>query len=202
MSDQIRFFVVGTPATAGSKNVSIVRRKDVHGNWIPATHEDGRIKLRVLDDSGERGQTWRADVREEAMKVMEGLPVMEGPLYVELHFRFPRNKGHYSTAKYNFGQLKAGAPIWHFVRPDIDKVSRAVLDALKGIVWSDDNQVSQKFATKRWADSHYGEREGVSIMVRQIGAEPAPPVDEDVVLQLPLEGVILDGTRTLEELAE
>jgi crossover junction endodeoxyribonuclease RusA len=35
-------------------------------------------------------------------------------------------------------------------KPDIDKLIRAVLDALKGVAWCDDSQVVSVYASKRY----------------------------------------------------
>jgi Holliday junction resolvase RusA-like endonuclease len=51
-------------------------------------------------------------------------------------------------------------PSWHIVRPDADKLIRAVLDALTGKVWRDDCQVAELLIRKRYADDG---KEGVMI---------------------------------------
>lgn len=47
-----------------------------------------------------------------------------------------------------------------FIRPDIDKLSRAVLDGLTGVAYEDDEQVVKLQATKE-----YGDTEGVTIRI-------------------------------------
>ncbi len=47
-----------------------------------------------------------------------------------------------------------------FIRPDIDKLSRAVLDGLTGVAYEDDEQVVKLTAVKE-----YGDTEGVLIRV-------------------------------------
>jgi len=63
------------------------------------------------------------------------------PVAVELGFYFPKPK--------------RGAPRhgWHVVRPDLDKLARAVLDELTGIVIYDDSQVASLTCTKSYVDS-------------------------------------------------
>jgi len=58
-------------------------------------------------------------------------------------FQFVRPKSHY-TAK---GALRDAAPR-HVGKPDIDKLCRAVLDALTGIAYADDSQVVALDASK------------------------------------------------------
>lgn len=41
----------------------------------------------------------------------------------------------------------------HTKKPDLDKLARAVKDALKGIVWKDDSQVVEIFTRKRYAEA-------------------------------------------------
>lgn len=48
-------------------------------------------------------------------------------------------------------------------KPDLDKLARAVLDALTGIAWADDSQVVDLRASKRLAE--IGEQPGVYITV-------------------------------------
>jgi Holliday junction resolvase RusA-like endonuclease len=55
---------------------------------------------------------------------------------VRVAFRLPRPKGHYGRRG-----LRPSAPAYPNVMPDLDKLARAILDALTGIVWRDDAQV-------------------------------------------------------------
>ncbi len=47
---------------------------------------------------------------------------------------------------------------------DVDKLARAILDALTGVAYTDDSQVSRLFVGREWAASK-GSRESVSIVV-------------------------------------
>ena len=40
----------------------------------------------------------------------------------------------------------------HIKRPDIDKLARAALDALSGVIWRDDSQVVELVASKSYAE--------------------------------------------------
>jgi Holliday junction resolvase RusA-like endonuclease len=71
---------------------------------------------------------------------------------VKIEFRFPRHNSHFGTGK-NVGKLKASAPKFVAVKPDVDKLIRAVLDALTDAgVFRDDSRVVQVSATKIYAD--------------------------------------------------
>jgi len=71
----------------------------------------------------------------------EGWPMMAGPVWVRLQFVLPRPK---SAPK------RSTPPA--VKRPDLDKLQRAILDALTGIVFADDSQVICIFARKRIAE--------------------------------------------------
>lgn len=60
------------------------------------------------------------------------------PLSVIATFRFQRPAGHYGTGS-NKGKLKASAPQYHLVKPDLDKLQRAIGDAIEasGLVRGD-----------------------------------------------------------------
>ena len=50
-------------------------------------------------------------------------------------------------------------------KPDLDKLCRAVFDALTGVVWHDDSQVVSLHATKHFAQTGCPERTVISIEV-------------------------------------
>ena len=70
---------------------------------------------------------------------------------VTLTFRMPRPKSHYWTGR-RAHELRPDAPTWHTSRPDVDKLTRAVLDALSGVWWVDDSQVAMVTASKAYSD--------------------------------------------------
>ena len=74
----------------------------------------------------------------------------------------PRLKGHYGTGK-NAGTLKPSAPLFHTSKPDLDKLVRCIKDALTGIAWKDDAQVSLVCATKV-----YDEQPGARISIKPL----------------------------------
>jgi crossover junction endodeoxyribonuclease RusA len=89
-------------------------------------------------------------------------PPVEGPVAVEFTFWMPRPKAHYSAR----GGLKASAPVWHVSQFDLDKMCRAVDDALTDAgVWLDDGQVASLLATKRYVA--VGGRPGVAIRLKE-----------------------------------
>lgn len=106
---------------------------------------------------------YRADIREEVGRKMPWVgPVADRPFIVRVEFHMPRPKGHYGAKG-----LRATAPRWPTKRPDVDKLARAVLDALTGLVWADDSQVVRLMATKVWATFADGQSPSTSIIIEE-----------------------------------
>jgi len=105
----------------------------------------------VMLESSDRVRPWRQDVRFAALEERPPDWDMATPMHLELVFWFPRPASHYGT-KNGISYLKATAP----VEPtsarlgDIDKLSRAVLDALTGVAYLDDRQVIRLEARKAY----------------------------------------------------
>jgi len=120
----IHFTVPGIAAPQGSKKA--FRTKG------------GRI---ALVESSPNVKPYRASVASAAYAA--GAKVLHGPIFITVVFQFVRPKSHY-TAK---GALRDAAPR-NVGKPDIDKLCRAVLDALTGIAYADDSQVVALDASK------------------------------------------------------
>jgi len=137
--------VRGLPAPQGSK------RHVGHGIMVESSRAVG---------------PWREAVRAETQRVLAipgGAAWLAGPVAVEITFRLPRPKGHYGTGK-NANKIRSSAPIFPAGRPDLDKLTRAVLDGLTaGGAWADDAQVVNLQAWKM-----YGQHPGCSIEIGQL----------------------------------
>jgi Holliday junction resolvase RusA-like endonuclease len=151
----IEFFIQGTPRPSGSKSAGAFKDKE------------GRTRTFVRDSSGVKGKNWRQDVRAGAIQAFEDTPPIEGPIQVRLEFLFSRPLHHYQAGKRD-RPLKSDAPDYHTKAPDADKLSRSVLDALKGVAWKDDAQVARKLVIKRYM-SEVHRYEGVYVEI-----SPAP----------------------------
>jgi Holliday junction resolvase RusA-like endonuclease len=148
MTPSVAFFVPGVPIPQGSMKAFVVA---------------GRA--RVTSDNPKL-RSWRLDVKCEAQKHWD-TPTTEA-VRVQLVFRFPRPKGHYGTGR-NAGQVRASAPGYHTVKPDVDKLVRGCLDALTGVIWRDDSQVAGVDAFKEYGDSPFPE--GTSVFVEVLNDE-------------------------------
>lgn len=133
MTGSIEFFVPGTPAPQGSKSFKGIR--------------GGRG---LLVESSKALGPWRERVALAAHPHADGL--IGGAVAIRLDFVMPRPKS----------APKRSTPA-AVKRPDIDKLSRAILDAITGILIADDSQVVTLYATKRLAE--IDEIGGVTIKV-------------------------------------
>lgn len=107
------------------------------GSMIGRQLPNGRIV--VVPQTPAPLKAWR-----KAIGMIGGttLPKLTGPVVVQLHFRLARGR-----------TVTRDLPT---VTPDLDKLSRAVLDALTGIAWEDDAQVVELHARKTYSDDGPG----------------------------------------------
>ena len=95
-----------------------------------------------------------------------GRPPLAGPVAADLRFYLPRPRGHYGTGR-NMGALLPSAPALPGVKPDLDKLCRAVFDALTVAgVWAEDSRAVDLTAKKRYAD---GRPPGVLVTLDEVG---------------------------------
>lgn len=130
----VSFFVPGVPVPQGSKR---------------------HVSRDVLVESARMLGPWRSTVTLAARQAHRG-PIVDGPVRVSCEFVFPWPKRWHRTN----GEVKDDAPVRHATRPDADKLARAALDSLTGVVFRDDGQVCDLHATKR-----YGLEPGAFVMV-------------------------------------
>lgn len=148
----VSFTVYGVAAPAGSKRA------------LPAGGRPGARPI-IVDDS-KRSRPWKRDVAKTAAAAMAGRPLMHGPLELHVIIYVPRPKGHYGTGR-NAETVKASAPAFPTVKPDITKLLRAIEDACTSICWRDDAQIVIQHASKR-----YGEPARAIVAIAD--APPAP----------------------------
>lgn len=151
----LTFIVEGRPVPQGSKS------------YLGQT----KAGKPMFKESSERLPTWRKDVRDAARQVASaghpGAVLWEGPTFVSITFRFHRPKGHYRTGK-NAHLLRDGMDTHPSTGStgDLDKLVRAVLDAMTSVVYEDDKRVVGIHTSKV-----YAEREGASITVQAAAPE-------------------------------
>ena len=69
------------------------------------------------------------------------------PTSVEVVSVFQRPKCHFASD----GVLRPGAPRWHTTAPDADNLLKLQVDALVGVVVTDDRQICKMSGEKKWA---------------------------------------------------
>lgn len=118
MGDVIRLEVIGVPEPQGNKTGF------VRGGKVVMV--EGKT-----DDARKRFKSWRDGVAAEAKayQVTHRLALIDEPVELGIVFRMPRPR---SAPKRR---------IWPDTRPDIDKLERAVLDALTGTLLVNDSRV-------------------------------------------------------------
>ena len=93
----------------------------------------------VLTNSSTAVKTWEQAIRSVAQD--HAAAFTTDPVRVRLRFAMPRPK--------SLSRLASHRP--HTKRPDVDKLARAALDALTGVIFKDDSQVFSLHAVKRYA---------------------------------------------------
>jgi crossover junction endodeoxyribonuclease RusA len=136
--DSVTFFVPGTPVSKGSLT------RMPNGAMIPAGTKASR----------ERFSNWRDDVRQASMLAMGDRDPSRSPirLMAEIQLPYPVS----SIRKYQMGWWP------HVKKPDVDKLLRAILDPMKGIVFADDSQVVFCTVNKTYA---WNDRPGAYVVI-------------------------------------
>lgn len=150
----VTFEALGVPVPQGSK-VAFLRH--------------GRVAMR--ESSADRLKAWRGDVEAAARRARRSRDAMTGPVIADMAFSFPRPRAHYGRGR-NALLLKPSAPHHHTQTPDVDKLARAIGDALTiASVIVDDKQIVVVHASKHWA--HAGQMPGVIVTVTRVDAVDA-----------------------------
>jgi Holliday junction resolvase RusA-like endonuclease len=120
----IAFTVYGVPVPQGSTKAFVPK------GW----------KRPIITHDSARTKPWRQAIVDAALAQLDGHPPIEDPVRLTVRFYLPRPKS---------------APrrvVWPAKLPDLDKLVRAVCDALTAAgVWRDDAQVVSLTASKAFA---------------------------------------------------
>lgn len=145
MINEFVIYVPGKPEPQGSMKGYVVRSKT------------GALHAAVTHGKSTELNAWRNLIALAAATTMahERLKMLDEPLELHLHFVLAKPK---SARKRD---------IWPAKRPDLDKLLRSTLDALTGVVFSDDARVVKLRAEKDY-DVTMGCRIGVEIRIIMI----------------------------------
>lgn len=133
--DAIEFTVLGEPAPKGSMKAFV---------------RPG-MKFATLVHDNKKTVPWCDNVRSVAWSEYRSDPY-QGPVAIQIDLFFARPASHFGTGG-NAGKVKPKSPWYKTTKPDVDKLCRAILDALSGTVYADDKQVVKLIANKRYTGS-------------------------------------------------
>lgn len=129
-------FVPGTPRPQGSHRAFVMRGRD------------GKHHARVTSDNPKL-KPWRHAVAEAALALRAQCLGPHEAVRLLAVFALRRPKSHYGKTGLN--ALGRSRP-YPTSKPDADKCTRAIGDALKGIAYHDDACVVDPLGAKRWTE--------------------------------------------------
>jgi Holliday junction resolvase RusA-like endonuclease len=149
------FSVMGKPVPQGSMKAFIVAGRPVITSATKGLKEwRNLIAYRAQDYLREQGL---GSLTQDSIGFFQRGEAVN----VTAVFQFSRPKSHLRRD----GSLTKSAPREKASKPDIDKLARAVLDALTGVMFHDDSQVVELTVSKRYSDP--GASPGVEITVER-----------------------------------
>lgn len=148
MTDSVSFTVAGVPIPQGSSRAFVVK---------------GRA---VVTSSNKNLAQWRQRIATEAQRVADEMGFYRDGKFaytVLADFYFPRTK--------SMGKKL----IRHTVRPDLDKVQRAVGDGITGILIADDAKIDRWSVSKSYLppDPLHGPRVEITVIRMSLNIEEA-----------------------------
>jgi Holliday junction resolvase RusA-like endonuclease len=119
----IEFTVFSVPVAQPRQSQRVVRTKD------------GRVFATNYMKRDAPVQEYKYQIKQTARQEMNGEPLWEGPLGMEVGVYLPR-------PKIMDGKKWPGGRIYHSGKKDVDNLFKSVADALTGTVYRDDGQIS------------------------------------------------------------
>lgn len=95
----------------------------------------------VMVESNRKTKPWRKHVKTQAWLAMDDQAIHNGPVGIRVVFAFERPKSSEFDTK--------------CTKPDVDKLVRAIFDAMKGTIYSDDCRVIELNARKVFIGGEY-----------------------------------------------
>jgi Holliday junction resolvase RusA-like endonuclease len=178
-SPVLDFWVPGKTEPQGSAEAHVIYKN--RAKKVPARRPDGSILVNVTSDNPAL-KAWRQKVAAAATTALthaavDGLPPepVEKPTPFVVHSTFflQRPESHYRSGR-NAHLISDGARAFPVTIPDVDKLERAIFDALTDVVYVDDSQVIDAINSKRYAVPTPGDDGvGVRIVVRRVNVQLA-----------------------------
>lgn len=146
IGNRFELFVPGRPVPQGSKTAFVSK-------------STGRP---IVVDKDTRLPVWRAKITAAALGKRNGGPTLAGAVGIKVIFVLDRPKTHYGTGRFA-NRVKDSSPKYPATMPDIDKLLRAIFDALTDAqVVIDDAQFVWVQTAKRYPDVTF-DQQGVYI---------------------------------------
>lgn len=146
IASRFELFVPGRPVPQGSKTAFVSK-------------STGRP---IVVDKDVRLPQWRQKITSYALGKRNGGPTLAGPVGIKVIFVLDRPKSHYGTGR-NANIVSKSAPTHPATMPDLDKLLRAVFDALTDAqIVLDDGQFVWVQTAKRYPDFTF-DQQGVYI---------------------------------------
>jgi Holliday junction resolvase RusA-like endonuclease len=160
--DAVTFTVLGVAAAKGNMKA------------FPFKRGDGTMGA-IVTEGTKGSKDWQIAVRNAAQQQCAG-KFFESAVRLAIVFFLPRPQSLPARVKH------------HTKKPDVDKLVRAVKDALRGVLWHDDAQVIHLVASKAYATT----QPHVRIVVDHAEVIEETAVDQDLFAALddvrPMEG--------------
>lgn len=138
-----RIEVLGTPVPEGSTKA------------IPYKSRDGATKVAIMHNKSSELMDWRYRIAKE-YKESGGEYTEQYGVDIHVEFIFTRPKSVKAEKRPNMT-----------VKPDVDKLLRAVMDALTGVAYKDDSQVVSVTAAKRYGGKNDVDRAYITVSQRR-----------------------------------
>jgi Holliday junction resolvase RusA-like endonuclease len=155
-----RLTVFGRPVQQGDLSAIPHKRG---GRWVKKA--DGSPLITTIHGNEKALKPWRQEIAGAAIDAGWpglGIGALDESLFVSMTFYFARPQNQLGTGR-NAGVVKDSSPLWpEATGPDVDKLARAVLDALTGLVWKDDKRIVSVRARRR-----FGVPERLELAVRR-----------------------------------
>lgn len=136
----IEFVVYGEPVAQGRPRATTVNGKVRTYDPNNSREYKHYIRLAAVDHAPEK--------------------LLEGPVELELRIYRPTPKSYSKRKK----ELAEKGEIRPTGRPDVDNYVKSVKDALRSVIWKDDNQVVRILAEK-----FYSQKPRTEIIIRELG---------------------------------
>jgi crossover junction endodeoxyribonuclease RusA len=137
------------------KTITVVGRPRPQGSLRTLLPLRGSKPITIASDP--KVYDYRHDIQSAWLRAYKDEPPLKGPVLAHLTFVFARPASHYlpANSKRPAPVLRAEAPTYYAKKPDLDKLVRAVGDALTGFAYTDDCQIAQGHAAKVWGQSDH-----------------------------------------------